>query len=509
MTTVPVVVVGAGPTGLTAACLLAAHGVDCVVVERRRGVHPLPRAVHLDDEVYRILQSAGAATEFAPSGRAAHGLRLVNPRGRVLMEFARDRAVGHCGWRETTMFDQPDLERALRCALAEHPGTQVMEGSVVEAITPRTDGAVVSVRRDSGARATLHARYVLGCDGASSAVAQAIGGTWRDLRFTQEWLVVDVRTSHEVTMWPGVHQVCAGSGASTFMRIGADRYRWEFRLAADLDREPDALWALGEIRKSLPRSCDIEVVRTARYRHAARVARRWRAGPLFILGDAAHLTPPFIGQGLGAGQRDAMNLTWKLAAVLDGRADDRLLDSYQTERAPHVLRSVVAATAIGRSMSVEPGPGRAAVDAVLRGLGGAPGAATIGPRLIYPRVGRGGLPARERIRRGSGRLGALFPQFVLRSGPDGEMVAGSDDVLGLGPVLVHDGRFTDELADHADVVGARRVAVGEFGPAAPQLTEWLRSGHLNAVLVRPDRVIAAVESASGRVTALRTCAFRT
>lgn len=508
MTTVPVVVVGAGPTGLTAACLLAAHGVDCVVVERRRGVHPLPRAVHLDDEVYRILQSAGAATEFGSSGRAAHGLRLVNPYGRVLMEFARDRAVGHSGWRETTMFDQPDLERALRGALAEHKGTQVMEGSVVEAITPRTDGAVVSVRRDSGARATLHARYVLGCDGASSAVAQAIGGTWRDLRFTQEWLVVDVRTSHEVTMWPGVHQVCAGSGASTFMRIGADRYRWEFRLPTDLYREPDALWALGEIRRSLPDSCDIEVVRTARYRHAARVARRWRAGPLFILGDAAHLTPPFIGQGLGAGQRDAVNLAWKLAAVLEGRADDRLLDSYQTERAPHVLRSVAAATAIGRAMSVEPGPGRAAVDAVLRGLGGAPGAATIGPRLIYPRVGRGGLPVRERIRRGSGRLGALFPQFVLRSGPDGEMVVGSDDVLGLGPVLVHDGRFTDELADHADAVGARRVAVDEFGPAAPQLTEWLRSSHLNAVLVRPDRVITAVESTSSRVIAFRTSAFR-
>ena len=499
----PVVVVGAGPTGLTAACLLATHGIDCVVVERRQGVHPLPRAVHLDDEVYRILQSAGAATTFGPSGHAAHGLRLVNPRGRVLMEFARERAVGHNGWRETTMFDQPDLERALRRALSGHPGTQVMEGAVVEAITPGTDGAVVSVRRGSGACDALHARYVLGCDGASSVVAEAIGGAWRDLRFNQEWLVVDVRTSREVPMWPGVHQVCAGSHASTFMRIGADRYRWEFRLPADPGSEPDALWAFGEIRKSLPGNRDIEVVRTARYRHAARVARRWRAGPLFILGDAAHLTPPFIGQGLGAGQRDAMNLAWKLTAVLDGRADDRLLNSYQTERAPHVLRSVAAATAIGRAMSVEPGRGRAAVDAVLRGLGRAPGAAGVGPRLIYPRVGRRGLAVQARIGRGSGRLGALFPQFVLRSDPNGEMVAGSDDALGPGPVLVHDGLVTDEMTGHADAVGARRLPVADFGPAAHQLTRWLRSGNLNAVLVRPDRVIAAAESRSGRVTALR------
>jgi 3-(3-hydroxy-phenyl)propionate hydroxylase len=420
------------------------------------------------------------------------------------MEFSRESPIGHSGWRQSTMFDQPDLECALRGALTAHQGTQLMEGCVVERVTAEPEGAVVRIERDAGGSDTLRARYVLGCDGASSLLAAEIGGRSRDLRFTQQWLVVDVRSDHELKMWPGVHQVCAGPRASTYMRIGADRYRWEFRLPPDRDGTPDEIWALAEIRRWLPAGAgDIEIVRTARYRHSARVARRWRSGPLFVLGDAAHLTPPFIGQGLGAGQRDAMNLAWKLAAVIDGRADDRLLDTYRAERAPHVMRSVVAATAIGRAMAVRSAPGRAVVGGVLRGLDAAPGGASVGPRLIYPRIGRNAIPMSERVRRGSGRLGELFPQFVLRHGTNGEMAVGSDDILGSGHVLVHRGRVADELADRANAVRARSVSITDFGGVANDVAAWLDAGHLRAVLVRPDRVVCAGESRSGRVVAMK------
>jgi 3-(3-hydroxy-phenyl)propionate hydroxylase len=497
MKTTPVVVVGAGPTGMTVACLLARYGIDCTVVERRRGVYPLPRAVHLDDEVYRIVQNAGAAKAFGPFGRPAQGMRLVDRHNRVLMEFARNSPVGHSGWRQSTMFDQPDLERALRGAMAQNPGVELREGCVVDAITPEPDGATVRVRGESGDIDTLRARFVLGCDGASSSVARAIGGTWRDLRFTQRWLVVDVRSDHELTMWPGVHQVCAGTEASTFMRIGADRYRWEFRLPAVENDEPDERWALAAVRKWLPVDAEVEVVRTARYQHGARIAQRWRAGPLFVLGDAAHLTPPFIGQGLGAGQRDAMNLAWKLAHVLDGRGDERLLDSYQAERAPHVLRSVIAATAVGRAMAVRSPPARIVVDTVMRGLDAAPGAATIGPRFIYPRLGRRAIPLRRRLRRGGGRLGALFPQFVVQAGTDGALSVGSDEVLGAGHALVRAGPPSKALGERARAVGARSLAVSDFGPAAHQVGEWLHDAHLRAVLVRPDRVVCDGDSTRG------------
>ncbi|PXW30302.1 UNVERIFIED_CONTAM: 3-(3-hydroxy-phenyl)propionate hydroxylase [Williamsia faeni] len=497
----PVIIVGSGPTGLTAACLLAEHGIESVVLDRRRGVHPLPRAVHLDDEVYRILQSAGAASDFGPFGRSARGMRLVDDRHRLLMRFPRENPVGYSGWRESTMFDQPDLERALRAAASRRAGIRFLEGYAAERIVIEPDGtASVHVRSDEGIEDVLRARYVLGCDGATSAVGAEIGGGAIDLRFNQRWLVVDVKSSADLKMWEGVHQVCAGAQAATFMRIGADRYRWEFRLSDHnendgSDASPDHSWATEAIRAQVDNPADdIEIVRTATYRHGARVARRWRRGPLFVLGDAAHVTPPFIGQGLGAGQRDAMNLAWKLAAVLDGHADEQLLDTYQAERKPHVLRAVAAATAIGRLMSVR-SPARGAVDAVMRGLDRAPGSAQAGPRLIYPPLGRSAMRLRDRARPGGRWIGRLFPQFI-RSGPDGSF-EGSDEVLGSGYAVVHVGPVNPRMSRL--MPGIRYAVPADFGSASHAVSTWLGGRRANAVLLRPDRVVCAVESVGGKV----------
>lgn len=488
----PVVIVGAGPTGLTAASLLAEHGVESVVLERRQGVYPLPRAVHLDDEVWRILQNAGAAEEFGPHGRAAKGMHLVDARMRVLMEFTRERAEGHHGWRESTMFDQPDLERVLRSVVSRKPQITLREGVDVDSISvDGDDGATVTIRGEAGLD-TLRARYVLGCDGTSSSVAAAIGGGARDLHFSQRWLVVDVRCAHDLDLWPGVHQVCAGAQSSTFMRIGDDRYRWEFRLANTADVDPGEEWALREVRRHLPPdAADVEVLRIATYRHAARIARRWRSGPLFVLGDAAHVTPPFIGQGLGAGQRDAMNLAWKLAAVLQGTADDGLLDTYQSERAPHVRRAVIAATVVGRLMGSRPAPVRSLVHGVMCGLDASPGADKVGPKFIDPRVGRAALPVRERILPSHRIVGTMVPQFTGCRGSDGSGPDRSDDVLGDGYVLLTDCEPAAALRARADAVSARHVQVTELRGAAEKMRAWLRGRHVRAVLIRPDRVVTA------------------
>jgi 3-(3-hydroxy-phenyl)propionate hydroxylase len=194
-----------------------------------------------------------------------------------------------------------------------------------------------------------------------------------------------------------------------------------------------------------------------------------------------------------------MNLAWKLADVLDGRDDERLLDSYQTERAPHVLRSVIAATAVGRAMAVQSPPARIVINTVMRALDAAPGAATIGPRFIYPRVGRRAIPLRRRLRRGSGHLGALFPQFAVEAGPDGTLAVGSDEVLGAGHALVHDGPPSSVLGERARALGARSLSVGDFGPAAHRVRTWLDDAHLRAVLVRPDRVVCDGDWTSGRL----------
>ena len=369
----PVIIVGAGPVGCTAALLLADFGMSVTLLERRTQPYPLPRAVHLDDEVARILDRVGVSEGFLARSRPGSGLRLLDARHHVMAEFRREHQVSQHGFPQANMFHQPDLEELLLARVERHPlitfrrGVEVcgLDGAAgtlcsgaLGAGTADPAGPAGSDRvhaRVAGEMQTFAGRVVLGCDGASSTIRELAGITMEDLGFTERWLVVDIRAVDGLDTWDGVEQVCDPARAATFMHVTGDRYRWEFRL---LDGEDEAGLitpaALGQLLQPWTGRSDLDglqIIRTASYTFRARMASRFRAGRVFLLGDAAHLTPPFIGQGLAAGLRDADNLAWKLAYVLTGRAGADLLGSYEAERRPHARALVKKAVRVGWAMT--------------------------------------------------------------------------------------------------------------------------------------------------------------
>jgi 3-(3-hydroxy-phenyl)propionate hydroxylase len=536
----PLIIVGAGPAGCTAALLLADFGIPVTLLERHTQPHPLPRAVHLDDEVARTLDRIGVSEGFLARSRPGSGLRLLDASHRVMAEFSRDHQASQHGFPQANMFHQPDLEELMFARVEAHPLITFRRGAEVTGLDSAA-GAVCSGAFGAGTAdpaaptgpVRVHARVagetqtftgpaVLGCDGANSTIRKLAGITMNDLGFTERWLVVDIRISGGLDTWDGVEQICDPARAATFMHVTGDRYRWEFRLR---DGEDEAALitpaALGRLLQPWTGRDDLDglqIIRSATYTFRAQMASRFRAGRIFLLGDAAHLTPPFIGQGLAGGLRDADNLAWKLAYVLTGRAGDDLLDTYDSERRPHATALVKKAVRVGWAMTG--GQDRAAA---VRRI--ALAAAVRSERVCQamgstatPRLKTGALHRAPRRPFGSGipavlRTGGLIGNPLVTAG-DGPPVR-LDTVLAGRTAVLTARRPDAELADYCRRHGLVlvRISNGPGRPAADpdagridvRLASDERTADLQAltvlgsdpaltVIVRPDRVIAAAQS---------------
>src|SRR5690242_10930523 len=524
----PVIVVGAGPAGCTAALLLADLGIPVTLLERYAKPHPLPRAVHLDDEVTRTLDRIGVSEGFLARSRPGSGLRLLDARHRVMAEFTRDHQPGQHGFPQANMFHQPDLEELMLARIERHPLITFRRGAEVCGLddddSPGPAGpAPIRVRaRIGGETQTFTGLVVLGCDGANSTIRQLAGITMDDLGFTERWLVVDIQVPAGLDTWDGVEQICDPARAATFMQVTGDRYRWEFRLRDDED-EADLITpaALGALLRPWTGRGDLdglEIIRSATYPFRAQMASRFRRGRVFLLGDAAHLTPPFIGQGLAGGLRDADNLAWKLAYVLTGRAGEDLLDSYDSERRPHATALVRKAVRVGWAMT-----GGQDQAAAVRRI--ALAAAVRSDRICQamgstatPRLAAGALQAAPRRPFGRGvpaplRPGGLFPNPLVSAG-DGPP-ARLDTILAGRPAVLTTRRPDAGLAEFCRRHGlalARITAPGTEPPGPQPDAGWidlrlagdappsgLRAPAADpalTVLIRPDRVVAAVGTQS-------------
>lgn len=517
---VDVLLVGLGPVGAAAANLLGRYGVRTLVIEKATEIFTAPRAIALDNEALRILQMAGLE-EDAFERISIAKVQMHSP---LFGQYARANTAGTLdGHPRLVTFYQPDLERALRGRVAQYTCVTTSLGTELCGFGEDNDGVRAEVRMPDGETVTVRARYIVGADGANSFVRRHAGLGFEGKTFTQDWLIIDALNVPNPI--DHVEFICDPRRPTPHMVAPGGRQRWEFMLQAGETR--DAMETPEKIRELLSPWCkpeDITIERTAVYRFHARIVDRFSRGRAFLVGDAAHITPPFVGQGLVAGLRDVANLCWKLAWVTKGRAAPTILDSYDTERRPHARAVINLALLMGKLVMPR---NRAAAFTIH-------GAMALLQRLPWASGFFGDLkiktPARFKqglFRHGRTRArlvrGALLPQGLARRGS--EAIVPSDEALDTDLVLLGFGcdpapRLSPPLheawrqaggnivhlrhggqARHMRGDGAPTYAVREWQDMSDRLFPGVAPVGWIAV-VRPDRTVmhdGPVESVDGIV----------
>ncbi len=341
-----VAILGAGPTGLTLANLLGVMGVRTVLIERNETTVQAPRAVSIDDECLRTMQALGAVDAVIEDVALDYGAHYFTPKGVCFAKVEpRDREFGY---PRRSAFQQPKLEATLRKALARFPHVTTHFGAQCESFTEDAEGVTLRIV-EAGAPRDIRVRYLAGCDGARSATRRAIGAELKGSTYRERWLIVDLAETNERMRQTRVG--CDPERAYICLPGPSGTRRYEFMLRDD--EEESAVETPEFVRQLLKASgpdADAAVVRRQVYAFHARMVDKWNTARVFLAGDAAHLTPPFAGQGMNSGVRDAHNLAWKLAGVIKGDFGSDLLATYQNERAPHAWSLIQFAINIGRVM---------------------------------------------------------------------------------------------------------------------------------------------------------------
>lgn len=472
-----VAIIGYGPAGATLANLLGQYGLSVLVLEREADIYPLPRAIHFDGEVMRVFETAGLRREVETISRPGlKGMYFNNAAGETLLIRAGTSERGPHGCATNHYFHQPELEVVLREGLRRYPQVQVRTRHEVTAIEDGANIATLQVTDLNLQRSyAVQARYVVGCDGARSMVRKALGTSMLDLGLHQPWLVFDVRLKTEVPSLPDhTVQHCDPVRPMTYCNVTGNRRRWEIMLMPGDDPEqmvkPDMLWTF--VRKWVtPEQAEIE--RAVIYTFHSVIAEVWRKGRLFLAGDAAHQTPPFLGQGMCAAIRDASNLAWKLEAVLRGRAPDALLDTYGSERAPHVHAFIDLAVKLGDIIQTTDPQAARERDAKFKA--GQPEIFQFPAPPLGPGIWQGE----------HAPVAQVFPQPQLA---DGQLL---DTALGLNFAVIGDPAV---LAEASTLTQDRWQAqhVVRLNADSPELQAWFTQHQVRAVLLRPDRYILGV-----------------
>jgi 3-(3-hydroxy-phenyl)propionate hydroxylase len=499
-----VAIVGMGPVGAIFANLLSNYGLKIAVVERAAGIYDKPRAITLDHEALRVFQACGLADVMESAIAPHNGSHYLGVDGEVIKMFDPMPPPYPLGWIPNATFVQPDAEQALRDKLAGYGDADVFLSTT--GLSLAQDAASVSLKAmtDTSDAFEIKARYLVGCDGANSFVRKHLGVGLEDLAFDEWWIVVDTLTSEPAKRPAKSFQYCWPSRPGTFVPGPRNLRRWEIKLLPGED--PEAAGAPENVLKLLKvftDTSDLTIWRSAVYRFHALLGQGWRDRRVLLMGDAVHQTPPFLGQGLCAGIRDAANLAWKLALVMRGDAGDALLDSYEVERKPHVRSVVASAKEFGKIIGELDPVAAVARDARLRAELKSGKAETIRQKFIPDLVGgliasgaklAGALFVQPQVRTADGRVrrldDLLKPEFAIFTATHAAMSGMSDAALA-GWRQIGGERVV--IAASGESSGDGVITVVEHGRL---FADWLRDNAIEAVIVRPDRyVFAGAENA--------------
>ena len=458
-----VIIVGLGPTGGTLANLLALNGFSILILEREKNLYALPRAVHFDDEIMRVFQTIGITKKFLKNTIINKGTKFVNSEGKVLLDWPRPKTITENGWYPSYRFHQPDLEKNLRNQLKNFKKVKLMQNTEVIRIK-NNKNSVNLLFKSKNKLQKVRSKYVIGCDGARSTTRDQMGSVLDNLGFTQKWAVVDLILRKNKNKLPDrTIQYSNSERPATYCRNVGKRRRWEFAIQDNEDEKEilsdEYIW---NFLKPWLNPKDAYLERKAIYIFQSAIARKWRKGRIFIAGDAAHLMPPFMGQGMCAGIRDVSNLAWKISWCIKNNHNEKFLDTYQSERFSNAKEYIETTMRMGEFVNAVGSEN--ITDNISFGPNG-----TKSMQSIKPKLGLGLGSNKDKNR------GKIFPQLKMKNGKT------LDEKFSISPLLLTSSKLNKKISLNKIQSITDKDIEG--------LNEILKSYNAKAIIVRPDRFI--------------------
>ena len=460
-----VTIVGLGPIGGTLANLIAMNGFSVLILEREKSLYPFPRAVHFDDEIMRVFQTIGITKNFLKYTIINKGTKFVNSKGKVILDWPRPKKITENGWYPSYRFNQPDLERQLRKRLKKYKKVNIRQNSEVNKIKNFKNYVKIIFKDTSDKKIhEVKSKYVVGCDGANSITRKQIGTKMDNLGFTQKWAVIDlILKRNKINLPDRTIQYSNPKQPATYCRNVGKRRRWEFAIRNNLSEKTilseKYIW---NFLKPWLNKSEAYIERKTIYTFKSAISRNWKKGRTFIAGDAAHLMPPFMGQGMCAGIRDVSNLAWKINKCLRDKHNDKFLNSYQSERFSNVKEYIETTMRMGVFVN--------AVEStqITKNISSNEDG-TKSMQSIKPKLGRGLGKINDKNR------GKIFPQLKMKRG-------GLFDFKFSGsPILIFSSKFNMKKK----LYKVQSINENEV----KGLCSLMKSYNAKILIVRPDRFI--------------------